>query len=146
MLAGSTPHLCNSADTLFHFFGSGHHKISQFIDNNHHLRQGLFTITAAVGIVSFQIPDANFRKQPVPFQHFHYCPLQGAGCFFRISYNRNIEVRNTVVNAQLHHFRVNHNKLDFVRPGFVEQTYNQRIHAYRFARTCSTGNQQMRQL
>ena len=50
---------------------------------------------------------------------------------------------NAVVNSQFHHLGVNHNELDILRPGFVEQTDYDGVHTYGFARTGCTGNEHM---
>ena len=55
-------------------------------------------------------------------------------------------MRNAVVNAKLHHLRVDHDELDLIRLCLVEQRDNQRIHADRLAGAGCARDEHMRQL
>ena len=55
-------------------------------------------------------------------------------------------MRNAVVDAELDHFGVDHDELNLVRAGFIQQANNQRVHAHRFARARGARDEKMRQL
>ena len=55
-------------------------------------------------------------------------------------------MRETVINIQFHHFRVDHDHLDLIRIGPEENAHNDRIDTDGFTGTRCTSDQQMRHL
>ena len=50
-------------------------------------------------IISIDFTHICLRKFFISFRHFRNCPVQSTRCFFRIGYNRNHQVRNSVVDT-----------------------------------------------
>jgi hypothetical protein len=85
-------------------------------------------------------------KEAVALEHLHHGPLERAGGLFGVRDHRDIQVRDAVIDAQLHHLGVDHDELDFLRRGLVEQADYQRVHAHGFAGAGGAGDEQMGQL
>ena len=75
-------------------------------------------------IVTFKVSNADLREKAVAFEHFHNGPLQRTCRLLGIGDNRNVKVRNTVINAKLYHFGVDHDKADFVGSCLIENTHD----------------------
>ena len=55
-------------------------------------------------------------------------------------------MRNAIINAEFHHFRVDHDELHILRLGLVEKTHDDRVDADRFTGTGRACNQKVRHL
>ena len=84
------------------------------------------------------------REQAVTFFHLGNAPVQRLPRFTHIGNDRAKQVRNTIVNAQFEHFRINHDEADFFRRSFEKHGHNHAVHADGFARTGHTGDQKVR--
>ena len=126
--------LCDTADGALDFLGGDHHQVSQLVDNDDDLRQHLILLGMTVlGLLGFglfgthevviadQIAHLMVCEQLVAAFHLPDCPVERTGGFFRIGNNRNQQVRNAVIVAQLDHLRVHHDQADFLRRGLVQQ-------------------------
>ena len=82
--------------------------------------------------------------QAVAFFHFVHTPGQRVGGQAHVGYHRREQVRDTFVNAQLQHFRVDHNHAHVVGRGLKQHRQNHGVHAHGFARTGRTGHQEVR--
>ena len=58
--------------------------------------------------------------QPVTPVHFIHGPEQGRGGLFRIGNHGDKQVREILVDCELQHLRIDHNKLDILRAGLKE--------------------------
>ena len=124
--------------------GGSHHQVGQLVDDNDNLGHGGQCFMAAGHlIVAFQIPDIVFRKGLVPAEHLTHCPVEGAGCLLRIGDHRHQQMGNTVVNTQFHHLGVDHQQLDLLIGGLIENAHDDRVDAHRLTRTGGTGNEHM---
>ena len=153
MHARCTGKLCQTTDRILNIIGSYHHQICQLVYDNddlwHFLRfvlsrkilNGLYLL-----IITFHISDTVLLEGLITFHHFRNCPVKCTGCFLRIRYNRNQQMRYSIVHAQLYYFRIDHDQFYFVRFCFVQNTHNDRIDTYRLTGTGSTCDQQMRHL
>ena len=70
----------------------------------------LFLLLAHQFIVIAQTAHTGCSKQRIAPFHLANRPAQSTGCLFRVCDNRNQQVRNAVVIAQLDHFRVYHDE------------------------------------
>ena len=122
----STGQLGQTADGILHVSWSYHHKVCKLIYDNddltHFLRallslRELHLLNLAVKL--FQISYPILCKSIVTVTHLIYCPVQSPRSFLRICDNRNEQMRDTIINTKLYHFRVNHDQLDLVRLGFI---------------------------
>ena len=55
-------------------------------------------------------------------------------------------MRDTVIDAELDHFRVDHDKAHLVRRRLIEQRENEAVHAHALAAAGRTGDEHMREL
>ena len=145
--------LGQTADCILHFAGRHHHKVRKLIYNNHNLRNTLRSSlsfrnahTFNFFIILLQVAHIILRKSIIAAHHFRNRPIQRPRRLLRICDHRNEQMRNPIVYAQLHYFGVNHDQFHILRRGFIKNTYNQSINAYRFTGSCSPCNQKMRHL
>ena len=139
-------HLGNTADALFHLFGGDHHQISQLVDHHNDLGKLRLARQLTVLVISFDLAHARFRKETIALEHLHDRPLESAGSLFGLGHDRREHMRDAAVNTKFDHLRVDHDKFNLVRPGLVQETEDQRVHADRFAGTGGSRNQHVRQL
>ena len=97
-------------------------------------------------VVIFKVSHAHLGEEAVALEHLHNRPLQGARGLLRIGDHRDIEMRDPVVDAELDHLRVDHDKLDLIRPRLVEKREDQGVHADGLAGTGGTGDKHVREL
>ena len=131
--ARRTAHLGDTADALFHILGGHQHQVGQLVDDDDHPRQrlpALFLLDAVVGV---KVSHADFGEGAVALEHLHHRPLQRAGGLLRVGDDRDIEVRDAVVDAELDHLRVDHDELHLIRARLIQQAQDQRVHADRLA-------------
>ena len=139
--------LCQTADRFLHVVGRGHHKIRQLVDDNDDLRQEfLFGIVLCHLVIGFQITHAHLLDQGEPTFHFSHRPLQGACRLFGVADHGNEQMRQTVIDIQLHLFGVNEDQLHLVRRRLIQKADDHGVDTHRFTHTGSAGNQQMRHL
>ena len=97
-------------------------------------------------VIVLQIAHADLGEEAVALEHLDHGPLQRAGCLFRVGNHGDIQVRDAVIDTELDHLRVDHDEPHLIRPRFVEQRQDQRVHAHRLAGAGGAGDQHMRQL
>ena len=163
MDTGCACFLGEAGNQFFNFFACSHHQVGKLIYHDHDKRQFLqwlrvfrreaeraadfFATRGGFGnflVETGKVAHAHKAHQAVAFFHFVDAPVQGICCQFHIGHDRGKQVRNAFVNAQLQHFRVNHNHAYVFRRCFEEHGQNHGVHAYGLTRTGRTGNQQMR--
>ncbi len=69
--------------------------------------------------------------------------MQGRSRLLRISHHRNQQVRNAVINAQLHHLGIDHNHLHVIRVRLKQNPHNDRIDTNRLTGAGRSRDQQM---
>ena len=142
-----TTHLRHAADRLLNFLLCHQHQICQLVNDDDNLRHGFkLARRFRLLVIRRQIAHALVCHQTVAPHHFRHCPLQRACRLLGVGHDRNQQVRNAVVHAQLDHFGVDHDELDLFRLRLIQKRDNERIHAHRLAGTGCTGNEQVRQL
>ena len=147
MDARGAAHLGHAADRLFDFLGRHEHEVGQLVDDDDDLRHLLKFAAGHCDVVErFEVARPCVGHQPVTAHHLRHRPLQRAGRLLRVGHDGDEQVRNAVVNAKLHHLRVDHDELDLIRLCLVEQRDNQRIHADRLAGAGCARDEHMRQL
>ena len=151
--------LRDTADGVLDFLGGDHHQVSQLVDNDDDLRQHLILLGMTVlGLLGFglfgthevviadQIAHLMVCEQLVAAFHLTNRPVERTGGLFRIGNDRNQQVRNAVIVAQLNHLRVHHDEADFLRRGLVQQRDQHGVDAHRLTGAGGTGNQHVRHL
>ena len=151
--------LRDTADGVLDFLGGDHHQVSQLVDNDDDLRQHLILLGMTVlGLLGFglfgthevviadQIAHLMVCEQLVAAFHLTNRPVERTGGLFRIGNDRNQQVRNAVIVAQLDHLRVHHDEADFLRRGLVQQRDQHGVDAHRLTGAGGTGNQHVRHL
>ena len=163
MDAGCACFLGEAGNQFFNFLTGGHHQVGKFIYDDYDKRQffqwlrvfrreaeraaDFFATSGGFGnflVETGKVAHAHKAHQAVAFFHFVDAPVQCVCGQLHIGHDGGEQVRNAFVNAQLQHFRVNHNHAHVFRRCFEEHGQNHGVHAYGFTRTCRTGNQQMR--
>ena len=160
------PRLLRQArDQLLDLLAGDHHQISQLVDDHNDIRHRLerlrcfrrerqrirqlgahlLSVTDTM-IESGNIAHANRRHELVAPFHLADAPIKRVGCLLHIHDDRRQQVRNTFVDRQLEHLRVNQDQADFLRFGLVEQRKNHRVDTDRLARAGRSRHQQVRHL
>ena len=151
--------LCDTADGVLDFLGGDHHQVGQLIDDDDDLRQHLILLGMAVlGMLCFglfgthevviadQIAHLMVCEQLVAAFHLTDRPVERTGGLFRVCNDRNQQVRNAVVVAQLDHLRVHHDETDLLRRRLVQQRNQHGVDAHRLTGAGGAGNQHVRHL
>ena len=159
--------LRQASDQLFHLFADGHHQIGEFIHQHHDVRQffqhrmyGVHAVARlpvrirdrtshARGfgdllVVAREVTHAQRRHQLVAALHLIDAPAQRIGGVFHVGDHFRQQVRNSFVDRQLEHFRVDHNETHIFRLRLVEHAEDHGVDANRLTGTGGTGHQQMR--
>ena len=146
MHARRTAHLRHTANGLFDLLGRNQHQVRQLVDHDHDLRHRLkFAARACLFIVRRQIAHARVRHQTVPTHHLRHCPLKRARRLLGVGHDRDEQVRNAVINAELNHFGVDHDELDLFGLRLIEKRNDERVHTHRLTGAGRTGDEQVRQ-
>ena len=117
MHAGRAGHLGQADDGVLHFLGGHHHQIAQFI-NDDDIDGQLFI--RMQGVVALQIPGVAIGKEFIAPRHLADRPVKGARRLFGVGDDGLLQVRNAVVDVELHHLGVDHDELDLVGLGLIE--------------------------
>ena len=125
MHSGRTPHLGDTADALFHVLGGHQHQVGQLVDDDDDPRQRLPALFLLDPVVGVEVSHADLREGAVALEHFHHGPLQGAGRLLRVGDDRDVEMRNAVVDTEFHHLRIDHDELHLIRARLIEQAQDQ---------------------
>ncbi len=142
---GGAPHLCHAADGLLHLLGRHQHEVGQLVNDHHDLRHGVLPLPAGVVVVGGQVLRPHLGKGAVALHHLVDGPLQRAGGLLRVRDHGNEQVRDAVVDAQLHDLRVHHDEADLVWRGLIEQGDDERVGTHRLAGPGGAGDEHMRQ-
>ena len=147
MHASGAAHLRHAADALLHLFGGAEHEVGQLVDNDDDLRQRLpVGLVFLEGIVAGEVAHLRLGEEAVALEHLHDRPLQRAGRLLRVGHDGDEQVRDAVIDAELDHFRVDHDQAHLVRRRLIKQAQNERVHAHGLARAGRAGDEHMRQL
>ena len=128
---------------------SCHHQIRKLVYNDDNLRKRSHGVAMRIPcffIIPLQIADGLLREPAVPVRHLRNSPLQGAGRFLGIRHHRKQQMRDSVIDRELHNFGIDHDELDLIRSITVKNTQNNRIDTDGFAGTGGTRDQKMRHL
>ena len=124
--------LRQAADAVLHLAGGDHHQIGQLVDDDDDLRHGLFAIGSRRLVVALDIAHAAPGKLLVAIESSPPRPIAGRWrAFLRVGHHRRKQVRDAVVDGQLHHLGVDQNEAHLVRRGPVEDRDDDRIDAHR---------------
>ena len=148
MQAGRSGKLCQTADGAFNLARSHHHQVRKLVYDDHDLWQFLLNLFPGLAalyfrIKSLQIADIVFCKKLVALLHLGHGPVQGAGRFLRVRDNRDHKMRDPIVYAKLHNFRIHQDKFHFIRIRFIDNAHDQRVDAHGFTGACRSGDKQM---
>ena len=154
-----TRFLRDTADGVLDLLGGDHHQVGQLVDNDDDLREHLILLGRSVlgllglglfrahkVVIADQITHLMIREQLVAAFHLPDCPVERTGGLFRVGDDRDEQMRDAVVVAQLDHLRVYHNEADLLRRGLVEQRDQHGVDAHRLTGAGRTGDEHMRHL
>ncbi len=158
MDAGGARHLREAGDGDLHVAARHHHEVRQLVDDHHHVRQGregrlsLHRLGEGVVVLHLRhhpveagkVPDPVGGEQGVAPLHLLHRPVERHRRLLRVGDHRRDQVRDPLVDEELEHLRVDHQKLHLVRPGAEQDRGDDRVDAHRLARAGGAGNQQMR--
>ena len=138
--------LRNTADRGLDLLGCDHHQVSQLVDHNDDLRQHLILLGVAAllllclglfrahqVIIADQIAHLMVCEQLVAALHLADRPVERAGRLFRVGNDRDEQVRNAVVVAQLDHLRVDHDQPHFLGRGLIQNRDQHGVDAHGLA-------------
>ena len=145
MHTGGTGHLRQAADVILDVLGGGHHQVRQLIDDNDDLRHGPKLLPrGGQTVIALQVAGAGGGEHLVAVEHLPDRPAQRAGGLFGVGDDRHQQMRNAVVAAQLHHLGVDHQQLNLLGRGLVQQADDDGIDADRLAAAGGAGDEQVR--
>ena len=132
-----TCQLCKTTDRPLHFSGGYHHQICKLINDDNDLWKFFLCIFSGLTsqdffIESFQVPYIVLSEKLITLFHLGNCPVQSPSSLFRISYNRNHQMRDSVIYTQFYNFRIYQDQLHIFRICFVDNAHDQGIDADRF--------------
>ena len=158
--------LRNAGNQLFHLLADDHHHVGKFVDHHDDGRQfgqqrrfvvDAFALVQRIGqrlarflgvldllVEAREVTHAHLGHQLVATLHLRHAPAQGVGGVFHVGHYRAQQVRDTFVNRQFEHFRVNHDQLGVFRARLEQDRQDHCVDAYRLTGTRSTGYQQVR--
>ena len=144
MHPGRARHLRQAADAVLDLVRCSHHQVSQLVNDNHDLRQRFHALGPGRQIVErFQVAHRVVREQLVPLEHLADRPGKRSSGLFGIGDNRDEQLGDAVIDAQLDHLGVDHQEPHLFGGGLKEQGDDDGVDADRFSGTGRTGNQQM---
>ncbi len=166
--AGRAGFLRDTGDQLFDLLADDHHHVGKFVHHHNDGRQRLqrwrlvvhaFATEQRIGqrcagffgvldlaIEAREVTHAHRRHQFVTALHLGDAPTQGVGGLFHVGNDRAEQVRNTFVDRQLEHLRVDHDKPRLFWRGLEQDRKNHRVDAHRLTGAGRTGHQQVRHL
>ena len=112
---------------VLNLVGRSHHKVGKLVYNYNYVRHFLNLGIAQVFnklVIARKVAHAAVGKHFIAPLHFGNRPPERPRRLARVGYNGNKQVRYAVVNSELNHLRVYHQKLYFVGRRLVKQAYN----------------------
>ena len=156
MHTGGTCKLCDTADGILDLLARHHHEVGELIDDDDDLRQLLRLLILrdlriiAHGhdflVVALEITGAALSELLIAIRHLGDRPVQRGGCLLRIGHDRNQQVRDAVVDGELHDLRIDHDHADILRLILEEEGHDQGVDADRLTGAGGTRDEQMRHL
>ena len=167
MNTGRTRFLRQTSNQLFHLLTDGHHQVSKLIHQHDDVRQffqhrmlGIHAIARLpvrirnrtphahrLGdflVITGQVTHAQCRHQLVAAFHLVDAPAQGVGSVFHVGDHFRQQMRDTFIDGQFEHFRVDHDETHIFRLRFVEHAEDHGVHPDGLTGTGRTGHQQVR--
>ena len=154
--AGRARLLRDAADRGLDLLGRDHHEVGQLVDDDDDLGQdlvgfgraalglgGLGLLLAHEGVIVLQLAHLAVRKQLVAPLHLAHRPVERTRRLLGIGHDRDEQMGDAVVVAELDHFGVHHNQAHFLGRGFIEERDQHGVDAHRFARAGRAGDEQM---
>ena len=156
MHAGGTCKLCDTTDGVLDLLARNHHEVGELIDDDDDLRQLLRLLILRnlriiphghdLLVVALEITGAALGELLIAIRHLGDRPVQRGGCLLRIGYDRNQQVRDAVVDGELHDLRIDHDHADILRLILEEEGHDQGVDADRLTGAGGTRDEQMRHL
>ena len=138
--------LRNAADRGLDLLGRDHHQVGQLVNHNDNLRQHLILLGIAAllllclglfrahqVVVADQIAHLMVCEQLVAALHLADRPVERARRLFRVGDDRNEQVRDAVVVAQLDHLRIDHDQPHFLGRGLIQNRDQHGVDAHGLA-------------
>ena len=162
-------------NTSFDLFARYHHQVGHFVHDDHDIgdrfgceflglehRIAGFIIKAGLHgprehltfgkrlfhttVVAIDVAHAHFRHLAVALFHLGHDPFERHNGLLGIGDNRRQKMRDTVIDAQFQHLRVDHDHPAFFRRKLVKKAQDHGVDRNRFARPGRPCNQQVRHL
>ena len=158
MYAGGSGQLGQALDLLFDVVALRQHKVGQFVDHQHDVRQEIGNVVFLVAVLDLQrlgilrallveradLPDAGPGEELVAALHFHDQPVESVRDFLQIRQDRHQQMGNVVEERHLHRLGVDKDELQLVRAEAEQKAHEDRVYANGFAGTGGAGHQKVR--
>ena len=161
--ADGTSLLGDAPDAVFDLAAGHHHEVRQLIDDHQHVGQRLEQGGAVgparirrtvrevegapggqdLGVEVLQVLDAEQGQAAVAVLHLGHDPLQHAPRFLHVRDHRGPEVRDVLVEAQLHHLGIHQDELHLAGQGPHEAAADHGVHAHALAAAGAAANEQV---
>ncbi len=137
-------HLRQPHDGILHLVGGSHHQVGQLVDHNEDLRLRLQRVALPRQLViRLQIAHVVVRKRLVTCQHFRDRPAERTRRLARVGHDRHEQVRNAVVDAELHLLRVDEQQAHLFGRRAEQHALDHRVGAHGFTRAGRARNEQV---
>ena len=153
---GGTGQLGDALDGCLHVLGGGHHEIGELVDDDQEVgvgaqlplgaRQGLDLSGAHRLVEVVDVLEAEGGQVVVAGIHLPHHPLQGLGRLLRGGDDRGDEVRDALVDGQLHPLGVHQHHAHLLGRGTHHDRCDHRVDEGGLTRTGLAGHQQVRGL
>ncbi len=155
--------LGDAGDALLHLRAADHHEVRQLVDDHHHVGQGLqeggtvrptgvrravAEVDAAagldeLGVEALQVPHGHQGQTLVAILHLGHHPLQHASGLLHVGDHRGPEVRDVLVDAQLHHLGIHQDQLHFAGERSQQQGHDHGVDAHALAAARGAADEQV---
>lgn len=127
--------LSDAGDRLLDFFlVPAHHEICELVDDDDDDWHAIFW--SYFRIILFEITDIERLQCAIATLHLCDRPLEGIEGFIWMIYDGCQEVRDTIIDTELHLLRIHHDHTELTRSIFIEEREDKSVHPYRLTTAC----------
>ena len=121
--------LRNPADGVLHLVLARHHEVGQFVDDDDQLGADLLALFLQQPVIGVDFLDIRVGEFLIALEHLVDDPVQHARRLFGVGHDRCFHVRDAVKALHLNHLRVDHEEIDLLRRGAVQDAHDDGVNA-----------------